>query len=261
MEVKRARAAIHSSPSRLPQRVAELPGIMWTLPCLRGLQWGSRGGMPGSVTRSHLLVLSAASTLLAVLAGIFVDQPVALWIAAHDQSALWERVVTILEYPAGITPWTWTIPIMLTGGVLATLAVTRWRRYARSWMYIALVYLLTRNLMGWGKTLTGRYRPSQWIKLGGSTFGHLGDGVAFPSGHVTVFGGLVLPLVMIYPRLRPLLVVIPFVMIARVAVLAHFVSDVLGGLSLTAFVAWACAPLIIGPASSASAPAAAPARR
>jgi membrane-associated phospholipid phosphatase len=150
----------------------------------------------------------------------------------------------VLEYPAGITPWSWTIPAVLVGGVLATLAVKRWRGHARAWMYIAIVYLLTRNLMGWGKTLTGRYRPHQWVVLGGSTFGHVGDGVSFPSGHVTVFGGLVLPLVMIVPRARPLLVLIPFVMIARVAVLAHFVSDVLGGLALTAFVAWAFAPLI-----------------
>jgi membrane-associated phospholipid phosphatase len=198
----------------------------------------------GGVARAHLLALSAASTVLAALAIAFVDQPVALWIAAHDQNPVWDRVVHVLEYPAGITPWSWTIPAVLVGGVLITVAVARWRGYARSWMYIALVYLLTRNLMGWGKTLTGRYRPSQWVTIGGSTFGHVGDGVSFPSGHVTVFGGLVLPLVMIAPRTRPLLVLIPFVMVARVAVLAHFVSDVFGGLALTAFVAWAFAPLL-----------------
>lgn len=206
--------------------------------------------------RRHLLALAVASTLLAALAIAFVDQPIARWIAAHDQSALWERVVTILEYPTGIRPWTWTIPLVLAGGTLLALAVRPWRGTARSWMYIALVYLLTRNLMAWGKFLTGRYRPSQWVAIGGDTFGHVGHGGAFPSGHVTVFGGLVLPLVMIAPRTRPLLVLIPFVMIARVAVLAHFVSDVLGGLALTALVAWACAPVLTSPA-----PTGAPARR
>jgi membrane-associated phospholipid phosphatase len=206
--------------------------------------------MSGEVERRYLLVIAAASTVLAALAMAFVDKPAALWIAAHDQSPLWNWLIGILEYPAGIAPWSWTPPIVLVAGVLLALAVVRWRRHARAWMYVAIVYLLTRNLMGWSKTLTGRYRPSQWVLIGGSTFGHVGDGVAFPSGHVTVFGGLVLPIVMIEPRARPLLALIPFVMIARVAVLAHFVSDVLAGLALTSLVAWAFAPLLAndGPA-------------
>jgi membrane-associated phospholipid phosphatase len=195
------------------------------------------------VTRRHLLALAIASTLCTALAIAFVDLPVAGWINAHEQSALWPRAVAILEIAAGITPSAWTVPIVLTGGVLVTLAVARWRRHARSWMYVAIVYLLARNLMGWGKTLTGRYRPTQWWKLGGGTFGHLGDGVSCPSGHVVVIAGLVLPLAVAWPRTRPLLVVIPFIMAARVAVLAHFVSDVFGGLALTALVAWACAPI------------------
>jgi membrane-associated phospholipid phosphatase len=212
--------------------------------------------MWGCVTRPHLLALAVACTLLAALAIGFVDLPVARWIGAHEQSALWDRAVAILEVPAGITPSPWAVPIVLTGGVLLTLGVARWRGYARSWMYIAIVYLLARNLMGWGKTLTGRYRPLQWFKLGGGTFGHLGDGVSFPSGHVVVIAGVLLPLAVIAPRMQPLLVVIPFIMIARVAVLAHFVSDVFGGLALTALVAWACVPVI----TSSAAPGA-PARR
>jgi membrane-associated phospholipid phosphatase len=217
------------------------------------LRAASGDGIREDVTRSQLLAIAAASTLLAAIAVVVVDQPLALWIAAHDQNPAWDRVMTLLEYPAGITPWTWTIPILLTAGVLLSLAVARWRGYARAWMYMALVYLLTRNLMGWGKTLSGRYRPYQWVTIGGGTFGHVGDGVSFPSGHVTVFGGLVLPLVVIVPRLRPLIVVIPFVMIARVAVLAHFVSDVLGGLALTSLVAAACMPILDAPLTRRSA--------
>jgi membrane-associated phospholipid phosphatase len=181
--------------------------------------------------------------LLAALAIGFVDQPVARWVHEHDQSALWEHVMSLLEYPAGIKPWSYTIPAILVGGVLATLAVERWRGYTRAWMYVAIVYLLTRNLMAWGKWLTGRYRPYQWIPVAGDTFGHA-NGASFPSGHVVVFAGLLLPLAVVSVRTRPLLLLIPFVMMARVAVLAHFVSDVLAGLALTALVAWACMPLI-----------------
>ena len=201
----------------------------------------------GKVERRTLLILAAVSAVLAPLAMAFVDKPVALWIAAHDESPLWSWLTHVLEYPVGIAPWTWTLPILLVVGVLASLAVARLRHHARAWMYVAIVYLLTRNLLGWSKTLTGRLRPFQWVHVGGSTFGHVGDGVSFPSGHVTVFGGLILPLVIIEPRARPLLALIPFVMVARVAVLAHFVSDVLAGLALTSLVAWAFAPLVLLP--------------
>ena len=180
-----------------------------------GLHGPAADGMSGSVERRYLLVIAAGSTVLAALAMACFDKPVAVWIAAHDQSPLWNWLIGVLEYPAGIAPWSWTPPIVLMAGVLLALAVARWRPYARAWMYVAIVYLLTRNLLGWSKTLTGRYRPSQWVLIGGSTFGHVGDGVGFPSGHVTVFGGLVLPIVMIEPRARPLLALIPFLAIAR----------------------------------------------
>jgi undecaprenyl-diphosphatase len=224
------------------------------------LQTGRRWWHVEDVTRPPLLALAFASTLCTALAVAFVDLPIARWVDAHEQSALWKPAVAILEIITGIVPSPWTVPIVLTSGVLLTLAVTRWQRHARSWMYVALVYLLARNLMGWGKTLTGRHRPLQWLKLGGDTFGHLGDGMSFPSGHVVVIAGLVLPLAVVWPRARPLLAVIPFIMVARVAVLAHFVSDVFGGLALTALVAWACAPVAPVVQIRETAPAAAAAR-
>jgi undecaprenyl-diphosphatase len=210
------------------------------------------------VTRSHLLVLAVVSAMLAALGLLFLDVPLSQWVGAHEQSGAWAPIVTVLEYFAGITPWAWTAPVVLCAGVIATLAVARWRPHARAWMYVTVVYLLSRNLMGWGKTLTGRLRPHQWLKLGGATFGHFGDGASFPSGHVVVFAGLLIPLAVVAPRTRPLLLVIPFIMLARIAVLAHFASDVLAGLALTALVAWACTPLLEPVRSPA--PRAAPAR-
>jgi membrane-associated phospholipid phosphatase len=163
----------------------------------------------------------------------------------------------VLEYFIGITPWTLGAPVVLCAGVLATLLVARWRHHARAWMYITIVYLLARNLMGWGKTLTGRLRPHQWLHTGGDTFGHIGQGASFPSGHVVVFAGILIPLAVLVPRTRPLLLVIPFIMLARIAVLAHFVSDVFAGLALTALVAWACLPLLepVSPPASRAVPA------
>lgn len=213
----------------------------------------------GSVTRSQLFAIAVASTVLAVLGVLVFDLPLSRWVADHDQSAAWAPIVKVCEYFVGVSPWIWTVPLVLCAGVVATLAVQRWRSHARAWMYVALVYLLSRNLMAWGKTLTGRYRPHQWIKIGGDTFGHIGDGASFPSGHVIVFAGLLLPLAVVVPRTRPLLLLIPFIMIARIAVLAHFASDVFAGLALSALLAWLCVPLLAP--ISAPAPRAVPARR
>jgi hypothetical protein len=225
------------------------------------LRGGARDGMWGSVTRAHLLALAVVSTLLAALALVFFDHPLSHWVAVHEQSDAWNPVVTVCEYFIGITPWAWTAPVVLCGGVLATVLVRRWHPYARAWMYVTIVYLVSRNLMGWGKTLSGRLRPHQWMKLGGDTFGHFGAGASFPSGHVVVFAGILIPLAVVVPRSRPLLLVILFIMIARIAVLAHFASDVFAGLALTALVAWVCTPLLMVSSVKPAEPPAVPAPR
>jgi membrane-associated phospholipid phosphatase len=198
----------------------------------------------GSVPRRYLLAIALASMVITVIAVAWIDRPLALWIAAHDQSPWWDRIVKILEYPIGITPWTWTVPIVVVGGTLITLAVPSLRRQRHAWMYLAVVYLLTRNLTFFIKIFAGRYRPHQWVPIGGPTFGHVGTGQSFPSGHVTAFAGLIVPIVVAVPRLRPLLVLIPFIMVARMAVQAHFLSDTLAVLAFTSLVAWACGPIL-----------------
>lgn len=208
-----------------------------------------------------MLALAVVCTLLATLGLLFFDVPLSQWVGAHEQSSAWDPIVTVCEYFIGITPWAWTATVVLVGGVLATLVVRRWHPHAPAWIYVTIVYLLSRNLMGWGKTLTGRLRPHQWLKAGGDTFGHLGMGASFPSGHVVVFAGILIPLAIVVPRSRPLLLVIPFIMIARIAVLAHFASDVFAGLALTALVAWACTPLLALASVKPAAPPAVPAPR
>jgi membrane-associated phospholipid phosphatase len=54
---------------------------------------------------------------------------------------------------------------------------------------------------------------------------------------MTLFSSIVLPIVALYPRLRPLLVVLIFVGCARVMMSAHFVSDVVGGFALCCAIA------------------------
>jgi membrane-associated phospholipid phosphatase len=59
-----------------------------------------------------------------------------------------------------------------------------------------------------------------------------------------LFASIVVPLAVVYPRARPLLAIAVFAMTARVAVHAHFLSDVFGGFALVALLTWACVPLL-----------------
>lgn len=187
----------------------------------------------------QLAGVSAALTLVCLLA---LDEPLARWIATRETwPQLWNDTIHYLEFPLGIEPYKWTGVWILVLGSIASLAILRLRFMAPAWVLVTLTHLLGRNLSFWVKTLTGRLRPSQWLKAGGGDTFFREGGYSFPSGHVILFSSVLLPLWLIYPRTRPLLAIVAFSMIARVMVNAHFLSDVFGGLAVTAAATWLCA--------------------
>src|SRR5262245_18873480 len=192
-----------------------------------------------------LWIGAAVSAALTALCIVTIDQPLARWLATRETYPdVWNQAIAVLEYPLGIEPWKWTGICVLGAASLATLLVARLRPYAAVILIVTLTHLFARNASLWVKTLTGRYRPSQWIEHGGgSTFWH--DGAfSFPSGHVLLFGSVLIPIALLYPRARPLLALVAFVMTARVAVNAHFVSDVIAGLAVVIAVTWLSARMV-----------------
>src|SRR6185436_124839 len=113
-----------------------------------------------------------------------------------------------------------------------------WRAHAPAAIFLAGTHVFSRFATGQLKDLTGRLRPTEWLARGGDDTFFRG-GAAFPSGHVALFASLALPLAILYPRTRPLLALIAFVAVARIAVNAHFLSDVLGGAALVSLMTWA----------------------
>src|SRR6185503_5144895 len=192
-----------------------------------------------------LLLVAGAAALVTALCIVTIDQPLARWLATRETYPdAWNQVIAVLEYPLGIVPWKWSGICVLGAASLATLLVARLRPYAAVFLVVTLTHLFSRNASLWVKTLTGRYRPSQWIKHGGGdTFWH--DGAfSFPSGHVLLFGSILVPIALLYPRARRLLALLAFVMIARVAVNEHFVSDVIAGLAVVAAFTWLSARMV-----------------
>ena len=189
----------------------------------------------------RVTILATALTMISIVA---VDEPVARWLATRDVgAALWDRALDAIEIAIGIEPWKWIGVIVIVAAMLVTRFVPRFHAHASAWLLIASSHLLARNISFWAKTLTGRLRPTEWLARGGHTFFRDG-GISFPSGHVVLVASLVVPIVIAYPRTRALLALVGVVMIARVVVGAHFVSDVIGGLALSAAVTWACAWVI-----------------
>lgn len=187
-----------------------------------------------------LLVVAAVFAGLAAIAIPTVDQPLARWIAGYQPLAFWDRTLDVLEWGLGLPLIPWTSGIALVLGMCVAAARPAWRHLAPAWMFVAASHILGRIAMVQGKDLTGRWRPLEWLKHGGGadTFWH--GGASFPSGHVVVFASVVIPLVALVPRLWPLLGIVVFAMAARLVADAHYLSDVLAGVALTALVTWLC---------------------
>ncbi len=191
-----------------------------------------------------LLTIAAVTSVVTVLAIVTIDQPLARWLAGYQPLSIWDRTLTVLEWGLGLPLIPWTSGIALVVGMIVTSAVRRWRPHAPAWMFLAATHILSRIAMVQLKDLTGRLRPLEWIKHNRSETFLWEGGISFPSGHVVLFASVILPLVVLVPRAWPLLGIVAFSMLARMAASAHFASDVIGALPLVALVTWVCGQAI-----------------
>jgi membrane-associated phospholipid phosphatase len=190
------------------------------------------------VTPRGLTVAAAVLAAVAAACALTIDEPLARWLGDREVWSGWNAGISVLEYAGGIEPWLWEPAVVLAAGAIASYALRR-REAAVGWLVVAGTQLLDRNIVSWAKWATGRLRPSEWLAKGGDAWLRDG-GYSFPSGHVSWFAGLAIPIAALVPRARvPLAVVVGFVMVARVAVGAHFVSDTIAALA----VACACTAL------------------
>ncbi|MDX2088232.1 MAG: phosphatase PAP2 family protein [Kofleriaceae bacterium] len=191
-----------------------------------------------------LLVVAVVFAVAAAVSIAVFDQPVARWISGYQRLAFWDQGLLVLEWGALLPVFTWAFAILLVVGMVVTLAVPRWRYLMPAWAFVAATHLLSRIAMLEVKLATERMRPKAWLEQGGDTFLRELLNPAFPSGHVVSFASLVIPTVVLFPRAKPLLLVVAYVMTARIVANAHWVSDTLAAISLTCLVTWACAWVI-----------------
>lgn len=188
-----------------------------------------------------MAAVAAAFSGAAILA---LDQPVAHFLGGYRASDGWNTGLDALEWAIGLPIFPWLAGLVLVLGMIVTSAVPRLRGLAPAFTWIAAIHILSRMTTLELKMATGRLRPYEWLAKGGDveTFGWA-NAHSFPSGHVTLFASIALPLAIVvrqrYPRLGAMLLVpAAFPVVARVVQNAHFVSDVTFAITVICSIAW-----------------------
>lgn len=183
------------------------------------------------MNRRLLAVVAAVAAALLALGLAGVDRPLAEWVhrsgVAH--AAVFAKGLAFFDTISGLGLWFWLAGCVALGlGTVASLVLRR-ARWPRALAAAGLVQVATIATMIAGKNHFGRLRPQQVLAGGDWTHVWHAGGGSFPSGHSAFYFGLLLPLAAACPRhwQRALLLAIPlFVVLARIDLEKHFLSDV-----------------------------------
>ena len=180
-----------------------------------------------------LLLVATIAAMLAALGLIAVDYPLARWVheSGIENLAVFRLGLATLDWAFGMRFWFWlatTLAIAL--GIIGLVAGSRVRRrFAVALLVAGLVQLATLHTMILMKGWFGRLRPHQVFESGDwNAIWHAGGG-SFPSGHSAFYFGLLLPLAAFATKTwqRAALLAIPvFVVLARIDLSMHFLSDI-----------------------------------
>jgi undecaprenyl-diphosphatase len=169
----------------------------------------------------RIWIALAAVALMALVAGFFLDHATASWLPAHSSPELKRVMQTVSR----VGDWPAHFVAGLIGIGVAFLAKSK------AWVRIFLAMLIALALAGVTgravKFATGRARPSvkTEVRWNGPRFSSKYH--AFPSGHVTASTAFFVTLFLARKRIgAPLLLIPVLVGLSRMAVGAHYLSDV-----------------------------------
>jgi membrane-associated phospholipid phosphatase len=174
-----------------------------------------------------IAALVAAACMALGFAGL--DRPVAEWVRASGAESASFFVLglaaldTVTVLHLFVLPW-----VAIVAGALL-LRSGRRVRLGHALLTAGLVDLAAIQTMLLAKDAFGRLRPFKVFEKGDWSHVWFAGGDSFPSGHSAFYFGLLLPLAAACPIrwLRWLLVAIPvYVVLARIDMARHFVSDV-----------------------------------
>jgi membrane-associated phospholipid phosphatase len=199
--------------------------------------------------RRFLLGVAIVAALLVAIGFLGFDRPFAEWIHASgiEDARFFSWGLIALDVDSGMRVCIWAVGWVAI--VIGTLELRSQRRVRLGHALIAagLVQFATLQTMTFGKDFFGRLRPEQVLASGDWSHAWFAGGVSFPSGHSAFYFGLLLPLAAACPIrwLRMLLIAIPiYVVLARIDLAKHFLSDVSTSALLAAIYALVAATLV-----------------
>lgn len=165
------------------------------------------------------------------IAHTWFDRPIAD--VAHA-NRLVESQVLQWTTELGESAW-WLVP----SGILFAVAAFQKRHNLARWAFAMFVAVGASGLLAVGaKYLVGKTRPKLW-RDGGDfgfyplTYGY--DYASMPSGHATTAGAAAVVLALAFPRAAIVILPLGFALACtRVAIQAHYLSDICAGLALGA---------------------------
>lgn len=175
--------------------------------------------------------VAAVFALLAAVGLLGLDRPLAEWVrrSGVERARVFEWGLAAHDFVSGMHVWYWlACCVALAIGIIG-IAMHRSGWWPRAFVAAGIVQLLTLQTMILGKAHFGRLRPRQVFESGNWTHVWFVGADSFPSGHSAFYFGLCLPLAAACPIrwLRALLLAIPiFVVLARIDLAAHFLSDI-----------------------------------
>ncbi len=188
----------------------------------------------------RLLQLAAITAVATALAIAFIDAPLARLLDRQLDPAVGNAMLWVIDWPALFWLHKWGSLLVLGVIVVALLISPRHRHRSPQLLALVALHVGCRLLVNEIKGVTGRMRPSEWLKTGGDDMFWFdrSSAVAFPSGHTTQFASILLPLATFFtlPRWATwVCIVVPFVVgLGRILQNAHFVSDVTGAVAVCA---------------------------
>jgi membrane-associated phospholipid phosphatase len=191
--------------------------------------------------RPRLLVVAAALALASAASIAWLDEPLARWIHAQGRALVpfWLASTDAFDAVSGNNTWRWFAGAVFVVAGLVASALPRLRGHAATLWFVAATHLASRISVNVGKSVFARLRPVQWLERGQPAHSFFAGGISFPSGHVTYYLSLCLPLALASPRWRGVWLAVPvFIGCARIGAEQHFLGDTLAAAAWVTALTW-----------------------